>query len=445
MENTTIRVDNITKVYKLYNKPTDRIKEALTNKNCHKDFYAVNNVSFSVKKGETIGIIGKNGSGKSTLLKMITGVLTPTQGNIELAGKVSALLELGTGFDAEQNGIDNIYLNGNMVGLSKEEIDASVDDIIKFADIGDYIYQPVKTYSSGMFVRLAFAVAVNIKPEILIVDEALSVGDFRFQQKCYRKIREFKKDGTVLMVSHDTGAITSFCDRVIWMDDGKIYKQGPPDEIIDEYLAYMRYDIKEMTEFYSDTTTDDDNEDNSLQGKVDREVITSELQTDDDKSAEIKKNSRAKAFGSGHAKFSKVELLNEDLKPINIVKSGMKLVINMDLNVASDIEMPILGINLKDAVGNVLIVTNTIFEKEKMKILRGGNKYNYKWSFTFPRLRTGKYSLDIALAEGTYQMHEQVQFINDAIIINCMDDHPFQEGRGQYIPDDFTLRGEKLC
>ena len=229
MSEVTISVKDVTKVYKLYDKPTDRMKEALLKKNMHKDFYAVNGVSFDVKKGETVGIIGKNGSGKSTLLKMVTGVLTPTAGEIKLAGPVSALLELGTGFDGEQDGISNIYLNGNMVGLSKEEIDASLQDIIDFADIGDFIYQPVKTYSSGMFVRLAFAVAINIKPEILIVDEALSVGDFRFQQKCYRKIREFKEQGTVLFVSHDTGAITSFCDRVIWLDDGKFFERQAYD------------------------------------------------------------------------------------------------------------------------------------------------------------------------------------------------------------------------
>lgn len=196
MEDITIDVRNVVKTYKLYNRPMDRLKESLIKKSCyHKDFNAVNDISFSVNRGETVGIIGKNGAGKSTLLKMITGVLTPTSGSINLSGTVSALLELGTGFDAERSGIDNIYLNGRINGLSKQEIDSSVEKILDFADIGDFIYQPIKTYSSGMLVRLAFATAINVNPEILIVDEALSVGDVRFQQKCYRKIREFKEKG----------------------------------------------------------------------------------------------------------------------------------------------------------------------------------------------------------------------------------------------------------
>lgn len=463
MSDVTISVKDVTKIYKLYDKPTDRMKEAFLKKNMHKDFYAVDGVSFDVRKGETVGIIGKNGSGKSTLLKMITGVLTPSEGEIKLSGPVSALLELGTGFDGEQDGISNIYLNGNMVGLTKEEIDASLQDIIDFADIGDFINQPVKTYSSGMFVRLAFAVAINIKPEILIVDEALSVGDFRFQQKCYRKIREFKEKGTVLFVSHDTGAITSFCDRVIWLDDGKVYKEGKPEEIIEEYLAYMRYDVKEMQTFVQETEKQKSNEEIGVETESVEATIIDEVEAPIEGIAEepIEEESveeitqveeetnsiegRALSFGNGHGKFTKVELLNEDNESVSIVKSGMKLVINMDVAANEEIDMPILGINLKDAVGNVLIVTNTVFEKNNMQKLEAGKKYNYKWKFTFPLLRTGKYSLDVALAEGTYQVHEQVHFINDVLVINCVDDRLYQEGRGQFIPNDFELEETEVC
>ena len=453
MSEVTISVKDVTKVYKLYDKPTDRMKEALLKKNMHKDFYAVNDVSFDVKKGETVGIIGKNGSGKSTLLKMVTGVLTPTAGEIKLSGPVSALLELGTGFDGEQDGISNIYLNGNMVGLTKEEIDASLQDIIDFADIGDFIYQPVKTYSSGMFVRLAFAVAINIKPEILIVDEALSVGDFRFQQKCYRKIREFKEKGTVLFVSHDTGAITSFCDRVIWLDDGKVYKEGKPEEIIEEYLAYMRYDVKNLEAFKQETAK---KETNTQIQKYTEEYVedanqeeanpeTEEPIVDDSNENSKSEMGRALAFGNGHAEYTKIELLNEKLEPVSIVESGMKLVINMEVVVNNDIDMPILGLTIKDAVGNVLIVTNTVFEKVQMESLQAGKKYNFKWIFTFPLLRSGKYSLDVGLAEGTYQNHEQAHYINDVLVINCVDTRLYQEGRGQIIPNDFELIGGEQC
>ena len=208
MSEVAIRVDDVSKLYKLYDKPSDRLKESLglTRKKLYKEHYALHNVSFDVKRGETVGIIGTNGSGKSTILKIITGVLNPSGGHVEIDGRISALLELGAGFNMEYTGIENIYLNGTMIGFSREEIDAKMQDILDFADIGDFVHQPVKTYSSGMFVRLAFAVAINIDPEILIVDEALSVGDVFFQAKCYKKFEDFKKMGkTILFVSHDLG------------------------------------------------------------------------------------------------------------------------------------------------------------------------------------------------------------------------------------------------
>lgn len=195
MNNIAIKIENLSKIYKLYDKPIDRLKEALSisRKKRHKDYYALNDINLEIKKGEIVGIVGTNGSGKSTILKIITGVLTPTTGTINIDGKISALLELGAGFNPEYTGIENIYLNGTMLGYSKEEMETKIPKIIEFADIGDFIYQPVKTYSSGMFARLAFAVSINVDPDILIVDEALSVGDTRFQKKCYRKMEEFKK------------------------------------------------------------------------------------------------------------------------------------------------------------------------------------------------------------------------------------------------------------
>ena len=212
-----IEVDNVQKIYKLYDKPSDRMKEAFGfgKKKKHKLHYALKGVDMKIYQGETVGIIGTNGSGKSTILKIITGVLNPTSGRVLVNGRISALLELGAGFNMEYNGIENVYLNGTMMGFSEKEIEAKLPEILSFADIGDYVYQPVKTYSSGMFVRLAFAVAINIEPEILIVDEALSVGDVFFQAKCYHKFEEFKKMGkTIVFVSHDLSSISKYCDRV---------------------------------------------------------------------------------------------------------------------------------------------------------------------------------------------------------------------------------------
>ena len=200
-KNTAIKVQNLTKTYKLYDKPMDRLKESLhpLKKKYHKDFYALNDVSFEIKKGETVGIIGKNGSGKSTLLKIITGVLTPTSGRVNVNGKISAILELGAGFNNEMTGIENIYLNTSINGMNKQETNKIIDEIVDFAELGEHIYQPIKTYSSGMKARLAFAVAINVDPEILIVDEALSVGDVRFQQKCLRRMEEFKAQNKTIL------------------------------------------------------------------------------------------------------------------------------------------------------------------------------------------------------------------------------------------------------
>lgn len=243
MKNTVIKVKQLDKVYRLYDKPIDRLKEALAigrKKQYHKEYYALQDINFEIEQGETIGIIGTNGSGKSTLLKIITGVLSPTAGTVEVKGKVSALLELGAGFNPEYTGIENIYLNGTMLGYSKEEVDAKIDEILAFADIGDFVYQPVKTYSSGMFVRLAFAVAINVDPEILIVDEALSVGDAAFSLKCMDKMRDFMNQGkTVIFVTHDVQTIKSFCSRAIWIERGKMMAQGDASKIVNRYTEFL--------------------------------------------------------------------------------------------------------------------------------------------------------------------------------------------------------------
>lgn len=242
-----IELVDVVKSYKLYEEPLDRLKEALSfsNKPYHKEFKALNGITFKVRKGDAIGILGKNGSGKSTLLKLITGVLSPTSGLIQVRGKISAILELGAGFNPEYSGKENIYLNGLMMGYTREEIDEKMDDIIKFADIGDFIEQPVKIYSSGMFARLAFAVSINVEPDILIVDEALAVGDVRFQTKCIDKMKELKKQGTtILFVSHATEQVKRFCNQAIWLKDGVVHAAGDSSEIADMYEDFMNYNTE---------------------------------------------------------------------------------------------------------------------------------------------------------------------------------------------------------
>ena len=241
-EKYAVEVKNVTKIYRLYDKPIDRLKESLSvsHKEYHKDFYALSDLSFTVEKGQTVGIIGTNGSGKSTILKIITGVLTPTTGEVTVRGKISALLELGAGFNQDYTGIENIYMNGTMMGYTKKEMDAKLPEILDFAEIGDFVYQPVKTYSSGMFVRLAFALAINVEPEILIVDEALSVGDVFFQSKCYRRMEEIRQKGTtILMVTHDMGSIIKYCDKVVLLNKGNFVAEGAPGHMVDLYKKIL--------------------------------------------------------------------------------------------------------------------------------------------------------------------------------------------------------------
>lgn len=239
---TVIQVENVSKIYKLYDKPLDRLKESVNpwSGKLHRDFYALQNVSFQIFRGETVGIIGKNGSGKSTILKLITGVLHPSSGRMAVHGKIAALIELGAGFNPELTGMDNIFLSGAIMGYNRKEIEARLATILSFADIGDFINQPVKTYSSGMFLRLAFAVAINVEPDILIIDEALSVGDVAFRNKCMARIKELRECQTsILFVSHDLSVLQMICDRAIWLHAGQLVTSGDPVEVCQEYNAFM--------------------------------------------------------------------------------------------------------------------------------------------------------------------------------------------------------------
>lgn len=331
MDNIAISVSHLTKIYRLYEKNSDRLREALhlTKKRLSSERYALRDVSLSVKKGETVGIIGTNGSGKSTILKIITGVLNKTEGDVQVNGRISALLELGAGFNMEYNGIENIYLNGTMIGFSEEEIDQKLDAILEFADIGEYIYQPVKTYSSGMFVRLAFAVAINIEPEILIVDEALSVGDVFFQAKCYRKFEEFKKLGkTILFVSHDLSSISKYCDRVILLNQGVKLAEGNPKEMIDSYkqLLVGQYD-------------------------ADREQIQDE------------EAPQMLEYGTKQGEITEVYLMDDRGVRTNSIIKGTEFEIHMHVKFYQRLPGPIFAFSFKDVKGNELTGTNTMVEK----------------------------------------------------------------------------------
>lgn len=353
-DNSQIAIDvrNVKKIYKLYDKPSDRMRDAfgLLKKRPPKKHYALNGVNMQIRAGETVGIIGTNGSGKSTILKIITGVLNPTEGEVVVNGRISALLELGAGFNMEYNGIENVYLNGTMMGFSEKEIDEKLPDILEFADIGDYVYQPVKTYSSGMFVRLAFAVAINIEPEILIVDEALSVGDVFFQAKCYHKFEEFKKMGkTIVFVSHDLSSISKYCDRVYLLNKGNLLGEGSSKEMID---AYKRVLVGQYEE--TDQTEVKEGEDVSLSKEA------------------LAQNPDCLEYGTKQARITEFYLTDDKGVRTTAILKGSMFTMHMKVEINDHLPNPIFALSIKNVKGTEITGTNTMVEKSFLESVEPG-------------------------------------------------------------------------
>lgn len=346
---TVIEIKNITKIYNLYNKPSDRLKEALfSRKSRHTEFAALNDVSFDVCKGEILGIIGKNGSGKSTILKIITNVLTPTSGECIVKGKIAALLELGAGFNMEYTGIENIYLNGQMIGFSKEEMDKKLQDIIDFADIGEHIFQPVKTYSSGMFARLAFSVAISVDPDILIVDEALSVGDVFFQNKCYRRFEEFRDKGkTILFVTHDMGSVIRYCNRCVLLNAGKKVGEGKPQEMVDLYKRIM---VGQW------------NENEEKNSTIENSIDSTNINVNRLWKEQISTNPDMEVYGDGRAEIIDFGIFSDSGNIGNNVYKGDYYTVKMKVRINDDNLNPIFAFKLRDVKGTELTGTNTMLE-----------------------------------------------------------------------------------
>ena len=379
MEDIAIKVDNVSKVYKLYERNRDRIKEAFgigRGKVHYKEHYALKDVSMEVRQGETVGIIGTNGSGKSTILKIITGVLNQTEGDVRIHGRISALLELGAGFNMEFTGVENIYLNGTMTGFSEEEIHEKLDDILEFADIGEFVYQKVKTYSSGMFVRLAFAVAINIDPEILIVDEALSVGDVFFQNKCYRKFEDFKKQGkTILFVSHDLSSISKYCDRVILLEKGAKIGEGEPKEIIDMYKKVLVHQLDAQKEERAKQTTLPKKAQSSWKDQM---VLNPDLDE----------------YGNELAKFIDFCALDADGNISNSLIKGEACTIRVKVRFFDKIQDPIIAVSFKNRMGVEITGTNTMFEKMNTGTPGPGEVYIYHFKQNMD-LQGGEYLISL--------------------------------------------------
>ena len=388
-----IKVENITKIYKLYDKPIDRLKESLSpgKKEYHKDFYALNELSFHVEKGQTVGIIGTNGSGKSTILKIITGVLTPTTGQVEVNGKISALLELGAGFNMDYTGIENIYMNGTMMGYSKKEMDEKLQDILEFAEIGDFVYQPVKTYSSGMFVRLAFALAINVEPEILIVDEALSVGDVFFQSKCYRRMEEIRQRGTtILMVTHDMGSIIKYCDKVVLLNQGHFVAEGSAGHMVDLYKKIL---AGQMESLDAELAEEKDGAAGN-NGRTDLEM------TDFSADASLMKtkltiNANRTEYGDGRAEIYDLGLFDGRGNLTNLLIKGEMFTIRECIRFHADIETPIFTYTIKDKKGTDLTGTNTMFEGTDIRPVKSGDEYQVEFTQKMT-LQGGEYLLSMS-------------------------------------------------
>lgn len=386
-----IEVKDVVKIYKLYNKPRDRVKEAFGfgKKQQTKLHYALNGVSLKIAKGETVGIIGTNGSGKSTILKIITGVLNPTSGEVHVDGRISALLELGAGFNMEYNGIENVYLNGTMMGFSEKEIEEKLPSILEFADIGDYVYQPVKTYSSGMFVRLAFAVAINIEPEILIVDEALSVGDVFFQAKCYRKFEEFKEQGkTIVFVSHDLSSISKYCDRVFLLNQGNLLGEGKPKEMIDAY----------------------------------KRVLVGQYEDAGEEKAEAEaENPSALEYGNGQAQILEYYMTDDrGVRTCAIIK-GSEFTIHMKVKFTEKIPAPIFAFSIKNVLGVEITGTNTMIEKAFLEGVEPGQVKEITFTQKMS-LQGGEYLLSLGMTGYRGDAFEVYHRLYDILNISVVSD-----------------------
>jgi lipopolysaccharide transport system ATP-binding protein len=421
-----IKVQNLSKCYHIYETPRDRLKQFVAPrlqrliwqkpKDYFREFWALKDVSFEIKKGETVGIIGRNGSGKSTLLQMICGTLTPTTGSIQTHGRIAALLELGSGFNPQFTGRENIYMNAAVLGLSKKEIDERFDDIVAFADIGEFIEQPTNTYSSGMAVRLAFSVIAHVDADILVVDEALSVGDAFFKQKCMRFLRNFMKTGTVLFVSHDTGAVLNFCNHAILLSHGQVTETAAPKEVIKHYLATLcdtdneEVLIDELPEIVNSP------QDLGPYRDMRESVINASTLRND---IEIFEFDPGQAdFGTGKAKILSVRLLDQDAVPLSWIVGGEDVIMEIRCFAKADILRPIIGFQFKDRLGQVVFSDNTYLVYQNTPLfVAAETEMVARFEFRLPLLPTGDYSISPAIAEGTQEEHIQHHWLHDALII----------------------------
>lgn len=465
-----ILVESLSKAYLIYSQPTDRLLQGvvprlqalarpvarvfgaeLAEKTYFSRHWALQALNFSVGRGETVGVIGRNGSGKSTLLQLVCGTLTPTSGDVKVKGRVAALLELGSGFNPEYTGRENVILNATVLGLSPEETTARMDDIIAFADIGDFVDQPVKTYSSGMAMRLAFAVIAHVDADILVIDEALAVGDAYFQQKCMRWLRQFCETGTVLFCGHDTGAVMALCQRALWLDKGRLQMEGTAKDVCEAYAAAIQAQAMGLPDAVVRTSRPRPRQiATDASDKVARSETTmtavgdvSLIEHGEDIAPNRKEElpsppvvassvvfdvlDESASFGSGDAEIYEVALTDVDGRQLDWIEGGEHLLISARISIKAETYAPIAGFIIKDRLGQPLLGDNTFLRYASEPLAcRPGDRLEARFSFRLPNLRTGRYSITIALASGTLQEHVQHHWLHDAIFFDVHS--PFRNG-----------------
>jgi lipopolysaccharide transport system ATP-binding protein len=397
-----VEFQGVSKSYAIYNQPGDRLKELLCFNRLtrHKDFWALRDVTFDVKRGETFCIVGENGSGKSTLLQIVAGILHPTSGTAAINGRVSALLELGAGFNPEFSGRDNVYLNGSILGLSTRQIDERYADIAAFAEIGDFIHQPVKTYSSGMVVRLAFAVAINVDPEVLLVDEALAVGDIYFRQRCMRKVHELRSRGvTILFVSHAVADVKAIGDRVLWLDHGRVVEIGEPERVISKYLAAMT----EKDSAYLHHKAD------AQEKRPHTPVLAPEI-------VETIPNVDHR-YGDGRAEVIGIAVLDEQGEPLHLLNPGGRMIVRISARANDYVAVPMVGFMLRNQLGIDFSGTNTAREGYELPPMQSGDIYTVDFHLELPELYPASFSFSPAIADGTLAGYTMCDWIDNALAL----------------------------
>ncbi len=411
-----IKINEIAKIFQIYDKPIDRLKQSVWGgkKQFYKEYKALNEISFDVRKGETVGIVGCNGAGKSTLLQMVCGTLTPTSGEIKIQGRVAALLELGAGFNPEFTGKENVFMSATILGLSKEEIEKRYEDIVEFAGIGEFINQPVKIYSSGMYIRLAFAVIAHVDADILVIDEALAVGDAVFVQKCMRFIRDFQRKGTLLFVSHDMASVMNLCETAVWLDNGRIRKKGISKQIAQEYLESSLQEVygTDVSLTSKESSLDvNDSDDSDIESVVNYEsVITVENNLQ-----------MASGWESGSAEITEVVLEKVGEASTKVYGGGEKVRMIVRAKAIKGLDEPIIGFIVKDKLGQDLFGENTLPRTKLNPVSIGADEiFEARFIFKMPMLPNGQYSIMVSVANGDLYNNIQHHYIHDALIINVV-------------------------